>query len=258
MTGGVLTIGRMIMTTSSRDDAVTGCAPGCSGGRTSCEALAPGAGGVRPSVPYALSGLSSREWRHVERVEPAVGRRVRTVTRTSPSPAVRRALLRLRRRNQADRSALSDFGSPSLHCQPSTSPESPCELGRSPTPRQRHACYEIQWRRGAKAQADLRMSGCRRLVRGVFVHGGVQIYRGSAKAARHYVEADRSRADDYYLAEGTGLAARFVATSDGVREVAPMDGPAYEWWVAGHDVETGRAKGAYARTTRRSGSPRSR
>lgn len=34
------------------------------------------------------------------------------------------------------------------------------------------------------------------------VHGGVKMYRGAASAARAYVEADRSRADDYYLAEG--------------------------------------------------------
>jgi len=40
------------------------------------------------------------------------------------------------------------------------------------------------------------------------VHGGVTFYRGSAAAARSYVETDRSRVDDYYLAEGTGLAAR--------------------------------------------------
>ena len=43
------------------------------------------------------------------------------------------------------------------------------------------------------------------------MHGGVKFYRGSAAAARSYVEADRSRVDDYYLAEGTGLATRYVA-----------------------------------------------
>ncbi len=92
------------------------------------------------------------------------------------------------------------------------------------------------------------------------MHGGVKFYRGSAAAARSYVEADRSRADDYYLAEGTGLAPRYVATSRGdvdgdvpgdvppnvppVVTVAGMsDGPAYEAWVAGYDVETGAAKG---------------
>jgi hypothetical protein len=35
----------------------------------------------------------------------------------------------------------------------------------------------------------------------------MKIYVGSPAAARNYVEADRSRPDDYHLAEGTGLAA---------------------------------------------------
>jgi hypothetical protein len=34
----------------------------------------------------------------------------------------------------------------------------------------------------------------------VRVHGGVKSYRGAPRAARAYVERDRSRADDYYLA----------------------------------------------------------
>ena len=38
------------------------------------------------------------------------------------------------------------------------------------------------------------------------MHGEVKFYRGSVAAARPYVEADHSRADDYYLAEGSGLA----------------------------------------------------
>ncbi len=81
------------------------------------------------------------------------------------------------------------------------------------------------------------------------MHGGVKFYRGSAMAARAYVEADRSRADDYYLAEGTGLATRYVAersaehSAAAVAAVGSMDGPAYERWVAGYDVESGAAKG---------------
>jgi len=76
------------------------------------------------------------------------------------------------------------------------------------------------------------------------MHGGVKVYRDSAAAARHYVEADRSRADDYYLAEDTGIADRYVATrDDGVRKEAPLTGDAYESWVAGYDPETGIAKG---------------
>lgn len=42
------------------------------------------------------------------------------------------------------------------------------------------------------------------------MHGGVKFYRGSAAAARSYVEADHSRADEYYLAEGSGVAERYV------------------------------------------------
>ncbi|CAB4958982.1 unannotated protein [freshwater metagenome] len=84
------------------------------------------------------------------------------------------------------------------------------------------------------------------------MHGGVKFYRGSASAARSYVEADRSRVDDYYLAEGTGVAERYVAATslvEGGRGVTAvqgggtLDGDAYERWVAGYDVETGAARG---------------
>ena len=77
----------------------------------------------------------------------------------------------------------------------------------------------------------------------VGVHGGVKFYRGAARAARAYVEQDRSRADDYYLAEGAGVAERLVATPNGVETAAPMNGETYEQWVAGLDVATGEPKG---------------
>lgn len=75
------------------------------------------------------------------------------------------------------------------------------------------------------------------------MHGGVKFYRGSAAAARAYVEADHSRADDYYLTEGSGLAEHYMASPGSVRSVGDLDGPAYERWVAGYDVLTGAAKG---------------
>ena len=75
------------------------------------------------------------------------------------------------------------------------------------------------------------------------MHGGLKIYRGAAAAARQYVEADRSRADDYYLAEGSGLAQRFAASPDVIDQRPNLDGDGYEQWVAGRDVETGKAKG---------------
>lgn len=96
-----------------------------------------------------------------------------------------------------------------------------------------------------------------------WVQGGVKFYRGAPGAARTYVEADRSRADDYYLAEGTGIAQQFVAErsppaasalADGstplsalgpvvVRGAGGLDGDAYEAWVRGFDPLNGEAKG---------------
>ena len=76
------------------------------------------------------------------------------------------------------------------------------------------------------------------------MHGGMKFYRGSPGAARTYVEQDRSRADDYYLAEGSGVATRYVASPlTGVSPAGSLTGEAYEKWVAGYDVETGAAKG---------------
>ncbi len=79
------------------------------------------------------------------------------------------------------------------------------------------------------------------------MHGGVKFYRGSAAAARSYVEADHSRADDYYLAEGSGLAEHYavvVADDASATERRPdLDGATYERWVAGYDGITGLAKG---------------
>ena len=76
------------------------------------------------------------------------------------------------------------------------------------------------------------------------MRGGVKVYRGAASAARAYVESDRSRVDDYYLAEGSGLARRFGASpSAGVQDLGVLDGDGYEQWVAGHDPVTGLARG---------------
>ncbi len=75
------------------------------------------------------------------------------------------------------------------------------------------------------------------------MHGGVKFYRGEAKAARAYVERDRSRADDYYLGEGTGVAERLSTTRDGIYRAGSMDGATYEKWVAGIDVDSGTRKG---------------
>ncbi|WP_375483525.1 MobF family relaxase [uncultured Jatrophihabitans sp.] len=58
------------------------------------------------------------------------------------------------------------------------------------------------------------------------------------------MEADRGRADDYYLAEGTGIAERFRTSHVGqVTCEVPMTGDNYEAWVAGFDPQTGEPKG---------------
>ncbi len=74
--------------------------------------------------------------------------------------------------------------------------------------------------------------------------GGVILFRGSGAAAGRYLESDRSRADDYYLEDGTTLAA-FTVT-DGIGEVvatAELDAEAYAGWVDWVDPLTGTSMG---------------
>ncbi|MCO7221780.1 MobF family relaxase [Klenkia sp. PcliD-1-E] len=71
----------------------------------------------------------------------------------------------------------------------------------------------------------------------------MKVYAGAPAAARQYLEADRGRADDYYLAEGTGLARRFTATAGRVEERASLTGETYQSWVAGRDPDTGQPRG---------------
>ncbi|HEU5043702.1 MAG TPA: MobF family relaxase [Nocardioidaceae bacterium] len=72
----------------------------------------------------------------------------------------------------------------------------------------------------------------------------MKVYRGNPAAARSYVEADHARVDDYYLAEGTGLAERLVATPEGgVVAAGALDGDGYEAWVAGLDPASGEPRG---------------
>ncbi len=57
------------------------------------------------------------------------------------------------------------------------------------------------------------------------------------------MEAGRARADDYYLAEGTGIAERYIASPEGVRAGGTLTGDGYETWVGGYDPDTGAPKG---------------
>src|SRR3954452_14653719 len=79
----------------------------------------------------------------------------------------------------------------------------------------------------------------------------MKVYAGAPAAARHSLTADRGRADDYYLTEGTGIARRFTAGPEGpVTELAPLTGEHYEAWVAGLDAETGVPRGRLRRDVR--------
>src|SRR5215210_6174177 len=74
------------------------------------------------------------------------------------------------------------------------------------------------------------------------MHGGMKVYLGDP-AARVHVEADRGRADDYYLAEGSGFVRHFTATDGRVAELVPLTGDTYEAWVAGRNPDTGQPRG---------------
>lgn len=72
----------------------------------------------------------------------------------------------------------------------------------------------------------------------------MKTYRGSAAAARNYLEAGRARADDYYLIEGPGIAEHYAASPQaGIGRLTPLTGDAYEAWVAGVDPDTSVSKG---------------
>src|SRR3954447_21394160 len=75
------------------------------------------------------------------------------------------------------------------------------------------------------------------------MHGGMKVYAGPPAAARQYLEADRGRADDYYLTEGTGIARRYTATAGRLQERTALTGETYEAWVGGRDPETGVPRG---------------
>lgn len=64
---------------------------------------------------------------------------------------------------------------------------------------------------------------------------------------RAYLERDHARADDYYLAEGVGLADRIVFNRDAAGAVSTafdsLDGERYEAWVDWKDPITGEVRG---------------
>lgn len=76
------------------------------------------------------------------------------------------------------------------------------------------------------------------------VHGGITFFRGTGASATAYLESDHHRADEYYLAEGSGLAERFVYGPEGSLEaVDSLDAEHYKAWVEWTDPLTGEVRG---------------
>jgi hypothetical protein len=93
---------------------------------------------------------------------------------------------------------------------------------------------------------------------GVGVRGGVILFRGAGAAARRYLEADRSRADEYYLEGGVARAELSVVDASGrvigVRALTPIE---YAGWVDWVDPVTGESMGTPRQAGEaRHGSPR--
>ncbi|WP_342371764.1 AAA family ATPase [Propioniciclava soli] len=85
------------------------------------------------------------------------------------------------------------------------------------------------------------------------MHGGVILFRGTGADALRYVEADRSRADDYYLGAEATVAQFAALDSDGaVTAELSLDPVAYAGWVDWTNPLTGESMGK----PRRAGSDR--
>lgn len=75
-------------------------------------------------------------------------------------------------------------------------------------------------------------------------HGGVILFRGTGADARRYVEADRSRADDYYLGTDASVAAFTAPDGNGnVTAALGLDPEAYAGWVDWKNPVTGQSMG---------------
>ena len=74
--------------------------------------------------------------------------------------------------------------------------------------------------------------------------GGVLLFRGSGVAARRYVEADRSRADEYYLGADDAVAEYAVIDGRGeVTAIRSLTADEYEGWVDWINPVTGESMG---------------
>ncbi|MGB3376069.1 MAG: MobF family relaxase [Microbacterium sp.] len=74
------------------------------------------------------------------------------------------------------------------------------------------------------------------------MHGGVVLFRGTGADAMRYVEADRSRADDYYLGDATGISYA-VLDASGEANSRPLSSDDYAGWVDWINPDTGERMG---------------
>lgn len=89
------------------------------------------------------------------------------------------------------------------------------------------------------------------------MHGGVILFRGTGVDALRYVEADRARADDYYLSDGSGIQYTVLDASGEVTVVRSLANVEYNGWVDWINPDTGEQMGRPRKAgSDRLGSPR--
>ena len=75
------------------------------------------------------------------------------------------------------------------------------------------------------------------------MRGGVILFRGTGADALRYVEADRSRADDYYLSDSTGAQYTVLDASGEAASVRALNADEYAGWVDWINPDTGEQMG---------------
>src|SRR5690606_29995668 len=78
---------------------------------------------------------------------------------------------------------------------------------------------------------------------GVGMHGGVVLFRGTGADAMRYVESDRSRADDYYLGDATGISYTVLDATGEATTSRALSSEEYAGWVDWINPDTGEQMG---------------
>ncbi|MBP1326373.1 hypothetical protein JOF28_001605 [Leucobacter exalbidus] len=91
----------------------------------------------------------------------------------------------------------------------------------------------------------------------IAMQGGVILFRGTGADALRYVEADRSRADDYYLSDSTGVQYTVLDASGEAVSNRVLTADEYAGWVDWINPDTGEQMGKPRMAgSDRQGSPR--